>query len=161
MALASNQSISLLRSMAMSYATFDLKKAISTKNWRYFMQVTDIAVSFNVKDVAVSSQFLQRHFGFEEKMSTEGFASLRRADCAMSVILLQLGIEQLPESFRHEKSQGVILALTVTDIAAEARRIEAEGLEFTLPLREEAWGEKLFQVTDPNGLLVQLVEWAE
>ncbi len=29
-----------------------------------------------------------------------------------------------------------------------------------MPLREEPWGEQLFQVTDPNGVVVQLVEWA-
>ncbi|MGF6940862.1 putative glyoxalase superfamily protein PhnB [Streptomyces auratus] len=29
-----------------------------------------------------------------------------------------------------------------------------------MPLREEPWGERLFQVTDPNGIVLQLVEWA-
>lgn len=24
---------------------------------------------------------------------------------------------------------------------------------------EEPWGERLFQVTDPNGIVIQLVEW--
>ncbi len=28
-----------------------------------------------------------------------------------------------------------------------------------MPLREEPWGERLFQVTDPNGVIVQFVEW--
>lgn len=28
-----------------------------------------------------------------------------------------------------------------------------------MPLREEAWGERLVQLTDPNGVVVQLVEW--
>jgi len=29
----------------------------------------------------------------------------------------------------------------------------------TMALREEEWGERLFQVTDPNGVVVQLVQW--
>jgi hypothetical protein len=29
-----------------------------------------------------------------------------------------------------------------------------------MPLREEPWGERLFQMTDPNGVVIQLVEWA-
>ncbi|WP_255481110.1 VOC family protein [Micromonospora thermarum] len=33
------------------------------------------------------------------------------------------------------------------------------GVEITTPLREEPWGERLFQITDPNGLIIQLVEW--
>jgi uncharacterized glyoxalase superfamily protein PhnB len=26
-------------------------------------------------------------------------------------------------------------------------------------LREEPWGERLFQVQDPNGVVIQFVEW--
>jgi uncharacterized glyoxalase superfamily protein PhnB len=29
-----------------------------------------------------------------------------------------------------------------------------------MPLREEEWGERLFQITDPNGIVVELVQWA-
>ena len=29
----------------------------------------------------------------------------------------------------------------------------------TMPLRVEPWGERAFQVTDPNGVIVQLVDW--
>ncbi|MFJ4814050.1 hypothetical protein [Streptomyces sp. NPDC088801] len=29
-----------------------------------------------------------------------------------------------------------------------------------MPLRQEPCGERLFQVTDPNGVIVQFVEWA-
>jgi uncharacterized glyoxalase superfamily protein PhnB len=28
-----------------------------------------------------------------------------------------------------------------------------------MPLREEPWGERAFQVTDPNGVIVQLLDW--
>ncbi|MFD7301322.1 hypothetical protein ACFV83_10425 [Streptomyces pharetrae] len=28
-----------------------------------------------------------------------------------------------------------------------------------MPLREEPWGERLFQVTDPSGVIVRFVEW--
>ncbi|MEV4062544.1 hypothetical protein [Nonomuraea dietziae] len=29
----------------------------------------------------------------------------------------------------------------------------------TMELRQEPWGEKLLQLTGPNGVVVQLVEW--
>ncbi|MEU7429221.1 hypothetical protein [Streptomyces sp. NPDC040750] len=34
------------------------------------------------------------------------------------------------------------------------------AVDVVLPLREEPWGERLFQVADPNGVIVQFVEWA-
>jgi len=32
-------------------------------------------------------------------------------------------------------------------------------VDITMPLREEPWGERAFQVTDPNGVIVQLLDW--
>jgi len=29
----------------------------------------------------------------------------------------------------------------------------------TMPLTTEEWGERAFQVRDPNGVIVQLVDW--
>lgn len=75
-------------------------------------------------------------------------------------MFLRRGIQVLPEGFRDQHASGIILAFTVSDLATEERRIRDEGVQITMPLREEEWGEKLFQVTDPNGVIIQLVEWA-
>ncbi|MFG2312532.1 VOC family protein [Streptomyces sp. NPDC048566] len=45
-------------------------------------------------------------------------------------------------------------------LEAEHERPRREGVPITLPLRQEPWGERLFQVTDPNGVVVRLVAWA-
>jgi catechol 2,3-dioxygenase-like lactoylglutathione lyase family enzyme len=123
------------------------------------MQVTASAVSLNVDDVGASSKFLASHLGFREEMAAEGFASLGRDDSAMNVIFLRRGLETLPEGFRDQPATGVIVALVVSDIAAEEARLRGEGVTFTMPLQEEPWGERFFQVTDPNGVIIQLVEW--
>jgi catechol 2,3-dioxygenase-like lactoylglutathione lyase family enzyme len=123
------------------------------------MHVTASAVSLNVADVPASAEFLTRHFGFTEEMSADGFASLGR-DGSMNVIFLRIGLPTLPEGFRHEPAAGVIVALVVDDLAGEAARLDREGVEFAIPLTEEPWGERFFQVRDPNGVIIQLVEWA-
>jgi uncharacterized glyoxalase superfamily protein PhnB len=53
----------------------------------------------------------------------------------------------------------VILAFVVDDLEGELERLEAEAVAITMPLHREEWGERAFQVTDPNGILVQLVDW--
>ncbi|MFF2122752.1 VOC family protein [Kitasatospora sp. NPDC058184] len=125
------------------------------------MQITTTAVSLTVEDVTTSAAFLQRHFGYTEQMSADGFVSLAHAGGGVNVVYLRRGLEVLPEDQRHRIADGVILAFVVEDIAAEERRLREEGVVITLPLREEPWGEKLFQVVDPNGVVVELVEWAE
>ncbi|MFI2610778.1 VOC family protein [Kitasatospora sp. NPDC018619] len=123
------------------------------------MQITKSAVSLTVEDVSASAAFLQRHFGYTEEMSADGFVSLAHPGGGVNVVYLRRGLDILPEDQRHRLADGVILAFVVEDAAAEERRLRAEGVAVTLPLREEPWGEKLFQVADPNGVVVELVEW--
>lgn len=123
------------------------------------MNITATTISLTVDDVAASRDFLTTHFGFKEVHAAEGFVSLTRGDAA-DIVLLRRGIEVLPEEQRHQRAAGLILAFTVTGIAAEQERLRAAGVDITMPLREEPWGERLFQVTDPNGIVLQLVEWA-
>lgn len=123
------------------------------------MQVTSSAVSLNVTDVCASSAFFSTHLGFTEQMAADGFASLARADAAMDVVLLRRGLDALPEGFRDQHAAGVIVAFVVDDIDVELTRLREEGVAITLALREEEWGERLFQITDPNGVVVQLVQW--
>ncbi|TJZ54577.1 glyoxalase [Streptomyces piniterrae] len=124
------------------------------------MQITASTVSLTVDDVAASQQFFTTHLGYTEQAAADGFASLTRQDAAVDIVLLARGTQILPADQRDQRASGLILAFTTTDIQDEEKRLEAEGVEITMPLREEPWGERLFQITDPNGVIVQFVEWA-
>jgi catechol 2,3-dioxygenase-like lactoylglutathione lyase family enzyme len=123
------------------------------------MHITASAVSLNVDDVEASSQFLVRHFGFREEMSAPGFASLGRPDAGMNIAFLRVGLPTLPEDQRDEHARGQILAFVVDDLEGELARLQDEGVPITMPLTTEEWGERAFQVRDPNGVIVQLVDW--
>ncbi|AGZ38613.1 VOC family protein [Actinoplanes friuliensis] len=124
------------------------------------MRISSSAVSLTVDDVTASSKFLVNHFGFSERMSADGFVSLGRDDAGVDLVFLRRGIEVLPEPLREQRAAGVIVAFVVDDLEAEQERLRGEGVEITLPLREEPWGERLFMVADPNGISYELVEWA-
>ncbi|MGK5675074.1 VOC family protein [Micromonospora sp. URMC 106] len=123
------------------------------------MNVTTTTVSLTVDDVTASRDFLVRHLGYQEKAAADGFASLSRGDAAADIVLLRRGIEVLPEDQRDQRASGLILAFTVSDLGGVLGRLAGEGVAITMPLREEPWGERLFQVTDPNGVVIQFVEW--
>lgn len=123
------------------------------------MRVSASAVSLNVKDPKASSAFLAEHFGFQEVMAADGFASLSREDVGMNVVFLVTGMPTLPADQRDDHAQGLILAFTVDDLEGELARLMAEGVTITMPLTEEEWGERAFQVRDPNGVVIQLVDW--
>jgi uncharacterized glyoxalase superfamily protein PhnB len=122
------------------------------------VKVSSSAVSLNVEDAAASSRFLQQHFGFREEMAADGFASLTRDDIGMNVVFLRRGLPTLPADQRDVHATGLILAFVVDDLEGELARLQAEGVTITMPLTAEEWGERAFQVRDPNGVIVQLVD---
>ncbi len=123
------------------------------------MKINASAVSLNVDDVAASVRLLTDHFGFRQEMAADGFASLARDDVGMHVVFLRRGLEMLPEDQRHDHAIGLILAFEVDDLEDELARLQAEGVAVTMPLRSEEWGERAFQVRDPNGVIVELLDW--
>jgi catechol 2,3-dioxygenase-like lactoylglutathione lyase family enzyme len=82
-----------------------------------------------------------------------------RDDAGMDVVFLRRGLDMLPEDQRHDHAAGLILAFEVDDLEGELARLQAAGVAITMPLRSEAWGERAFQVRDPNGVIVELLDW--
>lgn len=124
------------------------------------MQITASAVSLNVDDVAASAAFARDHLGFREEMAAEGFVSLSRPDAGFNLIYLATDLPTFePAALRGHRADGVLVVLVVDDVDGEHERLRAAGVAITTPLQTEPWGERYFQVTDPNGVVVQLVEW--
>jgi catechol 2,3-dioxygenase-like lactoylglutathione lyase family enzyme len=125
------------------------------------MRIKSSVVCVTVDDVPSSSKFLADHFGYSERMSADGFASMSRDDDGVDVVFHAVGLEVLPPQLREVRVAGTIIAFVVDDLDAEQDRLRAEGVEPSLPIREEPWGERLLLVTDPNGVVYELAEFPE
>lgn len=126
------------------------------------MQITASAISLNVADPEASAAFARNHLGFTEDMSADGFVSLSRADAGFNLIYLRTGLETFkPDSMRGHDADGVLVAFVVDAIDDEYERMVQAGVPVTTPIQTEPWGERFFQVTDPNGVVLQLVQWVE
>lgn len=124
------------------------------------MHITQSAISLNVPDVRASAGFLKRHFGFVQEMEYGGVASLTREDAGFNLIFLQTGLPTFkPERIAGSAGQGLLVVFVVDEIDAEYERLQSEGVPVVTPIETEPWGERYFQVADPNGVVVQLVQW--
>lgn len=124
------------------------------------MKITASAISLNVNDVMASATFVKQHFGFSEQMSADGFVSLAREDAGFNLVFLKTGLKSFkPIHMREHQVDGLLIAFVVDDIDTEYARLQAEGVPITTPIETEPWGERFFQVTDPNGVVIQLVQW--
>ena len=126
------------------------------------MRITASAISLNVADVGASAEFVKRHFGFIEEMAHDGFVSLTRQDAGFNLIFLRLGLATFkPARLRGRAADGLLVVFVVEDVDAEYRRLQTEDVAITTEIETEAWGERYFQVTDPNGVTIQLVQWLD
>ena len=123
------------------------------------MNITASAVSLNVADPTASAAFLKDHYGFAEEMSADGFVALSRPDAGFSVVFLRTGLASFKPESAKGHADGLLLAFVVDDIDAEYERVQAEGVAITTPIETEPWGERYFQTADPNGVVIQLVQW--
>ncbi|MFE3105742.1 VOC family protein [Nocardia tengchongensis] len=124
------------------------------------MNITASAISLNVPDPTTSARFLIDHFGFTEKMSADGFVNLTRPDAGFDVIYLRTGLGSFkPDRIAGSAGQGLLVVFVVDDIDAEYARVQGEGVPIVTPVETEPWGERYFQTLDPNGIVIQLVQW--
>lgn len=125
------------------------------------MHITASAISLNVADVSASAEWATRHLGFEPAMAADGFASLAHPDAGYNLIYLATGLPTFKPDSAAGPADGLLVVFTVDDVDAEHTRMVAEGVEVVTPPETEPWGERYFQVVDPNGVVYQLVQWVE
>ena len=125
------------------------------------MHITAFAVSLNVADVPASAAWVCEHLGFVEQMAADGFCSLRHEQSGVNLVYLAVGLESFKPPEAAGPADGLLVVFTVDDVDAEYGRLVSEGVHIVTPLETEPWGERYFQMSDPNGVVYQLVQWVE
>lgn len=93
-------------------------------------------------------------------MEADGFVSLTREDAGFNLIFLSTGLATFkPASHSGSAGSGLLIVFVVDAIDEEWERLQGHGLTFPTPIETEPWGERFFQVLDPNGIVIQLVQW--
>jgi predicted enzyme related to lactoylglutathione lyase len=124
------------------------------------MRITSSGLSLTVADPEASAGFLERSFGFVREMAADGFVSLARPDAGFNLVFLRAGLPTFkPRERAGRTADGLLVVFVVDAIDVEYERLLAEGVPILTPIETEEWGERYFQVEDPNGVIVQLVQW--
>ncbi len=125
------------------------------------MHISSTAISLNVPAPRASADFLQRHLGFTIAMEQDDFfIALEHADDAPNVIFLQTGLATFkPADRAGTAGEGLLLAFVVDDLDAVHQQWVADGATVVTAPETEPWGERFSQYRDPNGIIVQLVQW--
>lgn len=107
--------------------------------------------------------FYVRHFGFEVGFEASWFVWLTKpaAEGGVALAFMHPDHPSMPPGPEAFDGRGLLLTLQVDDAAAEAARLAAAGVAIAYPLAVEPWGQRRFQVIDPAGLVLDVVEQVE
>jgi catechol 2,3-dioxygenase-like lactoylglutathione lyase family enzyme len=110
-------------------------------------------------DVAATAGFYGQHFGFVALFASDWYVHLQLADnAAVNLAVLDAGHETIPVPARGQVAGGLLLNFEVDDPDAVHDRLKAAGLPILLPLRDEAFGQRHFITSDPNGVLIDIIK---
>ena len=121
------------------------------------MKFNSLFPLLQVRDLAASSDFYRRHFGFTPVFESDWYMHLKgESEGLFELALIHYQHDSIPKAGQVPTS-GVILSFYVDDAAAEAARLEGEGVAIAQPLRDEVFGQRHVIVADPNGILIDVI----
>jgi catechol 2,3-dioxygenase-like lactoylglutathione lyase family enzyme len=93
--------------------------------------------------------FYCEHLGFRPTFDSPGFLGLRSGKT-------EVGFMKPCEGQPTFGGAGVTICLEVENVDAEHDRLKTEGVEVTVPLRDNPWGDRSFTVVDPAGVALHI-----
>lgn len=123
------------------------------------MKVTSYYPVIMTNDVAATARFYQSHFGFVPLFASDWYVHLQlEGEPSVNLAVLDGRHETIPAAARGQVAGGLLLNFEVDDPDAVHDRLAAAGLPILLPLRDEAFGQRHFITSDPNGVLIDIVK---
>ena len=122
------------------------------------MKLTQYYPVLQTADVAGTAAFYCEHFGFAPAFAADWYVHLQsETDPRVNLAILDGAHATIPAVGRG-LTTGMILNFEVTDADAEHARLSAAGLPMVKDLVSEDFGQRHFITTDPNGILIDVIQ---
>ena len=122
------------------------------------MKITSYYPVIMTGEVALTAGFYQQHFGFEARFTSDWYVHLQSAaDSAVNLAIVEGGHPTIPQVGRGRVS-GLLLNFEVEDADSVYAKVQAAGLPILLALRDEAFGQRHFITSDPNGVMIDVIK---
>ena len=109
-------------------------------------------------DVAGTAAFWQAHFGFVPLFTADWYVHLQLENHPSVNLAVLDGQHSTIPAVGRGRVSGLLLNFEVDDPDAVHDRLKTAGLPILLPLRDEAFGQRHFITSDPNGVLIDVVK---
>jgi len=105
--------------------------------------------------------FYKQYFGFSVVFEADWYIHLS-SEAGIQLGFLQPGHPTQPD-FLHGAypGSGVIYSFEVDDVDREYENLKQRGLPIVLQVKTEDWGQRHFMISDPGGMIIDVVQHAE
>ena len=122
------------------------------------MQLSSFYPVILAPELTASRDFYQQHFGFQVTFESDWYISLKRPGPPDYELALLNPQHQTVPAGHRQAVQGLILNFEVDDVDAEYKRLVKQGgLSPLLPLKTEDFGQRHFIISDPGGVLIDVI----
>jgi catechol 2,3-dioxygenase-like lactoylglutathione lyase family enzyme len=119
------------------------------------MKISSFYPVIMTNQVADSSRFYVDYFGFTLVFESDWYVSLKSHSFELAI--LDSSHETIPEGYRNP-TRGLILNFEVDHVDEEYERLIVQSrLPLHLDIRDEAFGQRHFITSDPNGVLIDVI----
>ncbi len=126
------------------------------------MKTLDSYPLMTVKDMRASRDFYVKHFGMDVIFEAGWVTMLGNGRSGRIALGLMTPDHPTnppgPEVF---DGKGMIVTVQVADAAEAHTTLKQNGVHIFYGLHDEPWGQRRFTLTDPNGIIVDVVEQTE
>jgi catechol 2,3-dioxygenase-like lactoylglutathione lyase family enzyme len=123
------------------------------------MKINSLYPVILTDDVEGSKDFYTKHFPFGVTFDAGWYVSLKaEQEFPFELALLEPTHATIPEQFRAKLNGGLILNFEVDDADKEYARLKKAGLPIHLEIRSEDFGQRHFITSDPNGILIDVIQ---
>jgi uncharacterized glyoxalase superfamily protein PhnB len=122
------------------------------------MQVNSFYPVLMSDQIAATRDFYIQHFGFQITFEADWYVSLKSADGRYELAFVAYNHETVVTAYQ-KPIQGLLLNFEVENVDAEYKRlIETVGLPLQRALKTEDFGQRHFTTSDPNGVLIDVIQ---
>lgn len=122
------------------------------------MQINSFYPVLMSDKIAETCDFYVRYFGFDIVFEADWYVSLKSPDGRHELAFVAYNHETVVAEYQ-KPVQGLLLNFEVESADAEYDRlIKTAGLPLRRALITEEFGQRHFQVSDPNGLLIDVIQ---
>ena len=107
-------------------------------------------------------KFYQEVFGFSIVFEAGWYVQLLHEASGVEIGLMKPNLNNQPEILHGAyEGKGVIYTIEVEDAEKEFERIKGSNTDIFHPLVTEEWGQTHFMLTDPAGVVIDVVQQAK